>query len=74
MVSAILSFFETETPSPYSSFEKRIIERTIQYVKDRTEEGFDDHFTCKRKKKCKLKHVKQWLNLFVYYYNRGIIS
>ena len=47
----------------HSSFEKSImIERTIQYIKDRTE-GFDDYFPC-RKKKCKLKHVKQWLNLF----------
>jgi hypothetical protein len=27
MVSSSMSFFETETPSPYSSFEKSIIER-----------------------------------------------
>ena len=72
MVSASLSFFETETPSPYSSFEKSIIERTMQYVKDRTEYCFDEYFPCKRKKKCKLKHVKNWLNLFAYYYNIGI--
>ncbi|HXT83390.1 MAG TPA: hypothetical protein VN704_03520 [Verrucomicrobiae bacterium] len=39
----------------HSAFEKSIIERTIQYIKDRTE-GFDDYFPC-RKKKCKLKHV-----------------
>ena len=46
-----LSFFETETPSPYPSFEKSIItERTMQYVKDRTEYCFDDYFPCKRKK------------------------
>ncbi len=31
-------------------------------------EGFDDCFQY-RKKNCKLKHVKQWLNLFTYYYN-----
>jgi putative transposase len=52
----------------HSPFEKSIIERTMQYIKDRTE-GFDDYFPC-RKKKCKLKHVKQWLNLFVDYHNR----
>ena len=40
----------------HSSFEKSIIERTMQYIKDRTE-CFDDYFPC-RKKKCKLKHVK----------------
>ena len=40
----------------HSSFEKSIIERTMQYIKDRTTEGFDDYFPC-RKKKCKLKHV-----------------
>ncbi len=55
-----------------SSFEKSIIERTMQYIKDRTE-GFDDYFSC-RKKKCKLKHVIQWLNLFADYYNKELIS
>jgi putative transposase len=60
----------------HSSFvykdEKSIIERTMQYIKDRTE-GFDDYFPC-RKKKCKLKHVKQWLNLFADFYNKEIVS
>ncbi len=41
----------------HSSFEKSIIERTMQYIKDRTE-NFDDYFPCK-KNKCKLKHIKQ---------------
>src|SRR3954451_21895369 len=41
----------------HSSFEKSIIERTMQYIKDRTE-GFDDYFPCNRKK-CKLKHLRQ---------------
>src|SRR3954453_17383828 len=49
-----------------------IIERTIQYIKDRTE-CFDDYFPC-RKKNCKLKHVKQWLNLFAYHHNNEIYS
>jgi putative transposase len=54
----------------HSPFEKSIIERTMQYIKDRTE-SFDDYFPCKRKK-CKLKHVKNWLNLFVDYHNKEI--
>ena len=57
----------------HSSYEKSIIERTMQYIKDRTAEGFDDYFPC-RKKNCKLKHVKQWLNLFAHYYNKEVIS
>ena len=56
----------------HSPYEKSIIERTMQYIKDRTE-GFDDYFPC-RKKNCKLKHVKQWLDLFAYHYNRNIMS
>ena len=53
-------------------FEKSIIERTMQYIKDRTE-VFDDYFHCK-KNKCKLNHIKQWLRLFVYEHNKEIIS
>jgi putative transposase len=34
----------------HSPFEKSIIERTMQYIKNRTEK-FDDYFPC-RKKKC----------------------
>ena len=33
----------------HSSYEKSIIERTMQYIKDRTTESFDDYFPCKRK-------------------------
>jgi putative transposase len=46
----------------HSSFEKSLIERTMQYLKDRTE-SFDDYFPC-RIKNCKLKHVSNWLNMF----------
>ena len=56
----------------HSHYEKSIIERTMQYIKDRTE-GFDDYFPC-RKKNCKQKHVKQWLDLFAYHYNSNITS
>src|SRR6185437_10371926 len=54
----------------YSSFEKSIIERTMQYIKYRTE-NFDDYFPY-RKKNCKLNHVNKWLNLFAHHYNKGI--
>ena len=51
----------------HSPFEKSVVERIIQYIKDRTE-GFDDYFPCK-KNNCKLKHVKQWLDLFIDQHN-----
>jgi putative transposase len=54
----------------HSPYEKSIIERTIQYIKDRTE-SFDDSFPCRRNN-CKLKHVKNWLNLFVDYHNKEL--
>ncbi|MDR4490395.1 MAG: hypothetical protein R2685_05780 [Candidatus Nitrosocosmicus sp.] len=44
-----------------SSLEKSLIESTMQSIKDRTE-CFDDYFPC-GKKSCKLKHVRNWLNL-----------
>jgi putative transposase len=56
----------------HSSIEKSIIERTMQYIKDRTE-CFDDYFPCK-KNKCKLNHVKQWLHLYIDQHNKEIIS
>ncbi|HEY6536758.1 MAG TPA: hypothetical protein VIY08_13320 [Candidatus Nitrosocosmicus sp.] len=55
----------------HSSYEKSIVERTMQYIMDRTE-GFDDYFPC-RTKKCKLKHVPHWLNLFTDNYKRNNI-
>jgi putative transposase len=54
----------------HSPYEKSIIERTMQYIKDRTE-SFDDYFPFK-KKKCKLKHVINWLHLFVDYHNKEL--
>jgi putative transposase len=56
----------------HSPFEKSIIERTIQYIKDRTE-NFDDYFPC-RLKNCKLKHVMNWLNLFVDHHNSELMT
>ena len=54
----------------HSSFEKSLIERIMQYIKDRTE-CFDDYFPC-RTIKCKLKHVLNWMNLFVEYHNKEL--
>jgi hypothetical protein len=53
------------------SFEKSLIERTMQYIKDRTE-SFDDYFPCKLKN-CKLNHIRNWMNLFVNYHNNEVI-
>ena len=53
----------------HSSFEKNIIERAMEYVKDRTE-SFDDYYPCRKKAvDCNLTHVYQWLILFVFLYN-----
>jgi putative transposase len=59
-----------------SPYEKSIIERImIQHIKDRTIESFDDYyFPCLKKKNCKLKHVTQWFDLFVFHYNTNIRS
>ena len=54
----------------HSFYEKSIIERTIQYIKDRTE-CFDDYFPCKRRK-CKLKHVINWLTLLSDFHNKEL--
>ena len=55
----------------HSPFEKSVIERAMEYVKDRTED-FDDYFPC-RKNKCRLEHVMHWLNLFVGMHNEMIL-
>lgn len=57
----------------HSPFEKSLNERTIQYIKDRTE-CFDDYFPCNRKEKCNLFHVKSWLNLFLNMHNKEVIK
>jgi putative transposase len=52
----------------HTSFEKSIIERTMEYVKDRTE-GFDDYYPCRKKLDCDLNHVYQWFALFIFLHN-----
>ena len=41
-------FLKLKEHNLHSLFEKSIIERTMQYIKDRIEEGFDDYFYTKR--------------------------
>ena len=48
----------------HSPYEKSLIERANQYLKDRIEE-FDDYYPCMRGVGCDLAHVINWLNLFV---------
>jgi putative transposase len=51
----------------HTSSEKSLIERAIQYFKDRTEH-FDDYYPCIRFG-CDLSHVYKWLGLFVFMRN-----
>jgi len=61
----------------HSPYEKSVIERTVQYVKDRTE-SFDDYFPCRKGReegrRCKLLHITNWFNLFINMHNRMIAS
>ena len=56
----------------HSPLEKSLIERMMQYFKDRTE-CFDDYYPCinnnNNKQNCDLQHVYNWIKLFVYLYN-----
>jgi putative transposase len=55
----------------YGTELKNIMERFIQYIKDRTIECFDDHFPC-RKENCNIQHVWNWLKLFNLYLYAGM--
>src|SRR5690349_22713333 len=58
----------------HSPYEKSIVERTIEYLKDRTE-AFDDYYPCMRDGRlCNLRHVRKWFILFVFMYNSVIKS
>jgi len=56
----------------HSPFEKSIIERTIEYFKDRTE-IFDDYYPCKNTIQYDLIHVHKCLGLFVFMHNADIL-
>jgi putative transposase len=57
----------------HSSYQKSIIKRTIQYMKDRTE-CFDDYFPSKKDNDCKQMHVMNWLGLFVDMHARTVME
>ena len=50
-----------------------IVERTIEYLKDRTE-AFDDYYPCMKAGLCDLRHVHKWLILFVFMHNTIVKS
>jgi putative transposase len=53
---------------------KSVIERTIQYVKHRTE-SFEDYFPCRNERRiCKLEYILNWFRMFIDMYNRTIPS
>ena len=45
----------------HSHLEKSLIERVMQYFKDRTE-YFDYYYPCTKNKNCDLEHVYNWIN------------
>ena len=68
-----LQFLKPNYHHIHSSYEKSIIERTIQYIKERTER-FDDYFPCRKDNDCKLQHVMNGLSLFVDMHNMEIMG
>ena len=50
----------------HSSYEKSTIERTIQYIKERTER-FDDYFPCRKDNDWKLKVRHEWVEFICRY-------
>jgi len=55
----------------HSPLKKSMIERLMEYFKDRTE-SFDDYYPCINKQNCDLQRVYNWIKLFVYLYNAKI--
>ena len=57
----------------HSPLEKSIIERVMQYFKDRTE-CFDDYSPCvnNKRRNCNMQYVYNGIKLFVYLYNAKI--
>jgi putative transposase len=59
----------------HSSYEKSIVERTIEYLKDRTEVFDDYYYPCMRTGfLCNLQHVYKWLILFVFMYIIALLN
>ena len=56
----------------HSAFEKSLMERLNQYLKDRIE-SFDDYYPC-RQMECNLLHVHCWIQFYVSIYNDTIAN
>jgi len=50
----------------YNQEDKNVMERAVQYIKDRTE-CFDDNFPCKDN--CSKEHVRNWFRVLMLYFN-----
>ena len=50
----------------HSPLEKNMIERIMQYFKDRTE-SFDDYYSCNCNNNCDLQHVYNWIKIMIIY-------
>jgi putative transposase len=57
----------------HSPFQKSLMERVNQYLKDRIE-SFDDYYPCRQKEECNLFHVRNWIQFFVSMYNDTIAN
>ncbi|HSF49771.1 MAG TPA: DDE-type integrase/transposase/recombinase [Nitrososphaeraceae archaeon] len=57
----------------HSPFQKSLMERVNQYLKDRIE-SFDDYYPCMQKDECNLLHVQNWIQFFVSMYNDTIAN
>jgi putative transposase len=51
----------------YDAVRGNLMERFVQYVKDRTE-VFDDYFPCRREH-CRFEHVEGWLRYYQLFFN-----
>ena len=57
-----------------SPLEKSLIERVMQFFKDKTE-SFDDYYHCRRDyDDCNIDNVYNWIELFVSMYNNTIVT
>ena len=57
----------------HSPYGKSVIERAIEYLKDRTE-AFDDYYPCMKSELCNTLHVNKWMILFIFMHNSTVKS
>jgi putative transposase len=58
----------------HSPYEKSLVERTIEYLNDRTEAFDDDYYPRMRVGLFNLGHVRKWLILFIFMHNSVVKS